>query len=169
MCGRFVSPDDAAIERHFRINGRSPHPLARRVNVAPTTTVPLLRLADGALTLCAVRWDLVPSWWKKLKPPAMTLNARSEEAAGKPRWRRAYRNSRCLVPAEGWYEWQQVEQVDSATGEILMVKQHFIHRTNVPIFTFAGLVSQWIKPDGESALSCAVPTKAATSKPIASA
>ncbi len=163
MCGRYVSPDDASIERHFRLDGRSPHPLKRRFNVAPTTTVPMMMKAeDGALTLYGARWGLVPFWWKQPKPPALTFNARSEEAASKPMWRHAYRNSRCLMPAEGWYEWQQIEQVDQATGEILKVKQpQFIHRADEPIFAFAGLMSRWTKPDGETALSCAVLTKAA--------
>ena len=69
MCGRYVSPDDAAIERHFRIDGRSQHPLSRRFNVAPTTTVPMLQMEDGTLTFHAARWGLVPFWWKaKLSP-----------------------------------------------------------------------------------------------------
>lgn len=77
-------------------------------------------------------------------------------------WRHAYRNSRCLMPAEGWYEWQQVERVDTRSGEIQKVKQpHFIHRTGELIFAFAGLMSRWTKPDGEMALSCSVLTKAA--------
>ena len=77
------------------------------------------------------------------KPPALTFNARSEEVASKPMWRLAYRNSRCLMPAEGWYEWQAVEQVDTKTGEIKTVKQpHFIHRPDEPVFAFAGLMSR---------------------------
>ena len=122
----------------------------------------MLQMEDGNLTLHAARWGLVPSWWKKPKPPALTFNARSEEASTKPMWRHAYRNSRCLMPAGGWYEWQQVERVDQETGEIVKVKQpHYIHRTDEPIFAFAGLMSRWTKLDGESALSCAVLTKAA--------
>ncbi len=90
-----------------RIDGRGPYPLARRFNVAPTTTVPLMIQAeDGTLTLYGARWGLVPFWWKQPEPPALTFNARSEEAAAKPMWRHAYRNTRCLMPAEGWYEWQ---------------------------------------------------------------
>lgn len=92
----------------------------------------------------------------------LRLNARSKEAAGKPMWRQAYRNSRCLMPAEGWYEWQEVERVDTQTGGILKVKQpHFIHRTDEPIFAFVGLMSWWTNSAGEQALSCAVLTKAA--------
>ena len=122
----------------------------------------LMQAEDGCLELHGARWGLIPSWWKQPKPPALTFNARSEEAANKPMWRHAYRNTRCLMPAAGWYEWRQVERVDPATGEILKVKQpHFIHRADEPIFAFAGLMSRWTKPDGETALSCTVLTKAA--------
>jgi putative SOS response-associated peptidase YedK len=162
MCGRYVTPQEAEMERYWRIDRRSPHPFSRRFNVAPTTTVPMLMHEDGELTLHAARWGLVPHWWKQPKPPALTFNARSEEAASKPMWRHAYRNSRCLMPAEGWYEWNQGERVDPATGEILKVKQpHYIYRTGEPVFAFAGLLSHWTNPDGESVLSCAVLTKAA--------
>lgn len=163
MCGRYVSPEEAAIERYFRIDRRHPHPLNRRFNVAPTTTVPIvIQAEDGRLDLHAARWGLIPSWWKQPKPPTQTFNARSEEAAGKPMWRHAYRNSRCLMPAEGWYEWQLSERVDYVTGEVATVKQpYYLHRDNEPIFAFAGLLSRWTKPDGETAFSCAVLTKTA--------
>ena len=69
MCGRYVSPDDASMERHFRLDGRSPHPLKRRFNVAPTTTVPMMmQIEDGTLTLYGARWGLVPFWWKAISP-----------------------------------------------------------------------------------------------------
>src|SRR5450631_4205517 len=109
MCGRYVSPDEAAIERFWEINRRSnTDPFRRRFNVAPTTTVPIIRRAeDGAHELCEARWGLIPHWWKQEKPPALTFNARSEEAAVKPTWRNSYRHLRCLMPALGWYEWNE--------------------------------------------------------------
>lgn len=166
MCGRYVYPDDAAIERHFRLDDQSPHTLKRRFNTSPTSTVPMLmHRQDGkGMELQPARWGLVSQRWKQPKPPALTFNARSEEAASNPMWRHAYRNSRCPIPVVGWYEWQQVERVDSATGEILKVKQpHFIYRKDEPIFAFAGLVSRWTGSDGETTQSCAVFTKAAAS------
>jgi putative SOS response-associated peptidase YedK len=163
MCGRYVSPDDAAIERYFTIDRRSPNPLVRRFNVAPTTLVPIVRRTqDGLSELRKARWGLVPTWWKQAELPRLTFNARSEEAASKPMWRQAHRQSRCLIPAEGWYEWQETEVVDRSSGEVRKVKQpYFIHRAEEPVFAFAGLVSWWSRPDTDPLVSCALLTKAA--------
>src|SRR5260370_17115662 len=109
MCGGFVSPEEATIERYRHLGRRNnPNPFARRFNVFPTDTIPFLRLPSNSveLELAAGRWGLVPHWWKEAKPPKTTFNARLEEAAAKPMWRDAWARSRCLLPAEGWYEWQ---------------------------------------------------------------
>lgn len=163
MCGRYVSPDDAAIERYFAIDRRSPNPLVRRFNVGPTALVPIIRTTrEGQRELCVARWGLVPSWWKRAELPRLTFNARSEEAASKPMWRQAYRQSRCLIPAEGWYEWRQTELVDRESGAVRKAKQpYFIHRDDEPVFAFAGLVSWWQGPEAEPLVSCALLTKAA--------
>ena len=119
MCGRYIAPDVATIEREYRIDGRTPHPLARNIYTRPTNAVPvLLETADGAMHLEAGRWGLIPAWWKQDKAPALTFNARGEEAAGKPMWRGPWRQSRCLLPAEGWYEWR--DKVDAETGEVII-------------------------------------------------
>jgi putative SOS response-associated peptidase YedK len=97
--------------------------------------------------LAAARWGLIPHWWKQEKPPAFTINARLEEAAGKPMWRDPMRRSRCLLPAEGWYEWQEV-----AGGK----QPYYLRRTDGSPFCFAGLVSTW-----QDQLSCAILTKVA--------
>jgi len=166
MCGRFVSPEEATIERYWHLGGRnSPNPFARRFNVFPTDTIPFLRLPSSSdeLELAAGRWGLVPHWWKEAKPPKTTFNARLEEAAGKPMWRDAWARSRCLVPAEGWYEWQALERVDPATGEIRKAKEpHFIRRKDGGLLCFAGLASWWKNPrTGEALRSCAIVTAAA--------
>jgi putative SOS response-associated peptidase YedK len=147
MCGRYVSPDQASIERAWQIRRSSGLSLPRRYNVQPTTDVPLLLLDAGELVLVAARWGLIPHWWKQDKPPTFTINARLEEAAGKPMWRDPMRRSRCLLPAEGWYEWQEL-----AGGK----QPHHIRRTDGGLFCFAGLMSVW---NGQ--LSCAILTKAA--------
>ncbi len=69
------------------------------------------------------RWALIPFWWKQPKPPKFTFNTLIEEAATKPMWRQVVKTSSCLVPAVGWYEWQEVEVTDPATGEIKKAKQ----------------------------------------------
>ncbi len=76
-------------------------------------------------------------------------------------WRHPYRHSRCLIPAEGWYEWQPVEVPDPRTGEIKVQKQpHFIHRSDRRLVCFAGLLSEWTPAAGETPrLTCAILTR----------
>ncbi len=164
MCGRYVSPDQASIERHWNLI-RGGNPYARRYNVAPSTPVPVLQQpADGgALTLAAARWGLIPAWWKQNKLPTHSINARSEEAATKPMWRNPYRFARCLVPALGWYEWSQHEFSDPETGEIRTRKQaHYLYVERDEPVGLAGLLAQWTSASGEPVLSCAILTRAAS-------
>ena len=163
MCGRYVSPEQAAIERAWRIGRATGNPLARRFNVAPTDPVPLLVLDHGVLALGTARWGLIPHWWKEEKPPKLSFNARLEEAAGKPMWRDPMRFGRCLVPAEGWYEWRVIEQTDAQTGEIVPGKQpHYIRRQDGKLFCFAGLMSRRSIPGSEEPqITCALITTTA--------
>jgi putative SOS response-associated peptidase YedK len=163
MCGRYVSPEEAEIERFWHIGRHNYDPFGRRFNVAPTTQVPLLRAGEGGLALAMARWGLVPFWWKKPKPPGFTFNARIEEAASKPMWRQVVKTSRCLIPAVGWYEWKEVEVTDPATGEIKKAKQpHFLHLPGNRILVFAGVMSSWTPAKGEPAmLTCSILTRAA--------
>jgi putative SOS response-associated peptidase YedK len=165
MCGRYVHPDTAAIEAAWHVGRQNSNPFDRRYNVLPTTAVPILRAESetGELELTAARWGFIPHWWKDRKPPQSTINARSEEAAGKPMWRHAYRRARCLIPAEGWYEWREMERVDPETGEVKRYKQpYYIRRPDAAPVCFAGLMSLRRSPDGDAeTLSCAILTRAA--------
>jgi putative SOS response-associated peptidase YedK len=165
MCGRFVSPEERALERAFDLGRRdNPNPFPRRFNVCPTDTIPFLRLPSNStrLELATGRWGLVPHWWKEAKPPKASFNARLEEAADKPMWRDAFARARCLVPAEGWYEWQAVERVDPATGEIQKARQpYFIRAGDAGLFCFAGVMAYWRNTQGEALRSCAILTAAA--------
>ncbi|HEX5092205.1 MAG TPA: SOS response-associated peptidase [Burkholderiales bacterium] len=147
MCGRYVSPDQAAIERAWRIGRINSNPFPRRFNVAPTMEVPVLLREDGVLALEGARWGLIPAWWKKDALPTHSINARLEEAAGKPLWRDPMRRSRCLLPAEGWYEWQAL-----AGGK----QPHHLRRADGRPFCFAGLIARW-----QGQWTCALLTKAA--------
>jgi len=163
MCGRYVSPEQAAIERAWQIGRTNSNPFPRRYNVQPTTMVPLLVYDMSVLTLAAARWGLIPHWWKQEKPPRFTINARLEEAASKPMWREPLRTGRCLLPAEGWYEWREVERTDPRTGEIVKAKQpHYIRRHDRQPFCFAGLMSTRAEPGAsDPLLTCAILTTAA--------
>ena len=167
MCGRYVSPDQAAVERAFHLSRRQSGALfERRFNVFPSATVAILRYSSALkeVQLDAARWGLVPHWWKQDVLPDRTNHiARLEEAPSKPMWRDAWSRARCLIPAEGWYEWQVVEHTDPVTGEVKQAKQpHFVRRVDGRLFCFAGLRSYWNHPQtGEQLLSCAVLTAAA--------
>jgi putative SOS response-associated peptidase YedK len=165
MCGRYVSPEEAEIERFWHIGRHNNNPFGRRFNVSPTSQVPLLRLDPdaGDIELAMARWGLIPFWWKKPKPPNFTFNARIEEAATKPMWRQVVKTSRCLVPALGWYEWKEVEVTDPLTGEIKKAKQpFFLHLPNNRLLAFAGVMLSWTPSEGEPAmLTCSILTRAA--------
>lgn len=165
MCGRYVSPDRAAIERAWNVGRDNGNPFAARYNVQPSTLVPMLRPCEaGGLEIAFARWGLVPHWWKQSEPPKFSFNARAEEAAVKPMWRHPFRHARCLIPAEGWYEWQQRERLNEAEGEVRVYKQpYFIRRRDHRPVCFAGLMAWWVHPEThEGTLSCAILTTAAS-------
>lgn len=163
MCGRFVSREQAAIEREYNIRVRNP--FERVYNAAPTMLLPVIRTQPGESAgtggtggtgereALAMRWGLIPSWWSQPGPPTSTINARSEEAASKPMWRSAVRHSRCLVPTLGWYEWRVTPE-----GKV----PYFIHAPALAGFCFAGLWSERKNPAGEAQLSFAILTRTAS-------
>ncbi len=164
MCGRYVSPEQSAIERAWRIGRYNGVPFECRFNVQPSAIVPFLRRAQsGERELITGRWGLIPAWWKQAKPPRSTFNARIEEAAAKPMWRHAFRHARCLIPAQGWYEWRESQRTDPDTGEIKAVKQpYYVRRRDESLFCFAGLMSLGSQEgEGEPQASCAILTTSA--------
>ncbi len=165
MCGRYVSPDQAAIERAWSVHARDIAPFSQQFNVVPTSTVPLLRPDEdeGGTEMALARWGFIPHWWKQDKPPRLTHNARSEEAANKPMWRTPLSKGRCLIPTLGWYEWQVVDRVDQRMGEVKKAKQpQFLRLPGGGPACFAGLMSYWRAPDsGEWQLTCSILTRKA--------
>jgi putative SOS response-associated peptidase YedK len=161
MCGRYVSPDEADLERLWHIGRHNNNPFSRHYNVAPTVQVPIIYPGDDGLELSPARWGLVPFWWAQPKLPPFTFNARVEEAASKPMWRNAVKAARCLIPAIGWYEWKPLEVTDPVTGEIKTAKQpYFLHLAGKPAFAFAGLMSRYKNGD-ETILTAAIVTREA--------
>lgn len=162
MCGRYVTPDEAALERFWALDRRHWNPFRQSYNVAPTTVVPVIRRAeDGADELCGARWGLIPHWWTRETAPSFTFNARSEEAASKPMWREGYRHKRCLMPAQGWYEWRELEALPAASKGRAAKQPYFIHCDTDPVIAFAGLMANWRAPDGQWIVSCALLSTAA--------
>jgi len=147
MCGRFyLNSDIAEIVEQF--NARPPDIFAARYNIAPTT--PVLARTNSALTF--FRWGLIPSWAKDLSMGNRMFNARSETIAEKPSFRLAYRRRRCLIPANGFYEWR------TENG----LKQPYCCHVNHGLFAMAGIWERWQDGDGNHLQTCAVITTEAS-------
>lgn len=162
MCGRYVPPEEAEYERLFQINPRAwPGWFDRAFNVAPTHRVPILRQGElGDIEQTGARWGLIPHWWNKPSLPSLTFNARSEEAATKPMWRQPLKSQRCLMPARGWFEWNENEPTRNERGRKCN-QPYFIFANSSAVLAIAGLWSEWITPEGQPVMSCALMTKEA--------
>lgn len=151
MCGRYTLT--TTIARLVGLFDLSNLPnLPARYNIAPTQEVAAVRLEDGKRRLVFLRLGLIPSWAKDARIAATMINARAETIAEKPAFRGAFRRRRCLVLADGFYEWRaegkskQAYRITLADGDA---------------FAFAGLWEMWRKPDGEDVASCTIVTCAA--------
>ena len=150
MCGRysFTLPPEA-IRALFRVV--TSLNLQPRYNIAPTQPVPAVRAGEGGRrTLTMLHWGLVPRWAKERAIGNRMINARAETIAEKPAFREAFRRRRCLVAADGWYEWQP-----APGGK----KPWFIRLREARPFAFAGLWERWKDPaDGSLLESCTIVT-----------
>jgi putative SOS response-associated peptidase YedK len=142
MCGRYsITTAPEALRRLFKFAGATPN-LPPRYNVAPTQDAPVVRLnkARDGRELAMLRWGLVPYWSKDPKSGAKMINARAETVATKPAFREAFAKRRCLVPADGFFEWKKL-----ATRK----QPYYITQKNGEPFAFAGLWEYWRSPAGE--------------------
>ncbi len=157
MCGRYVIPAEDAVARWCPAPLRWGYRWLRAIfNVAPTTEVPIL-LSDAAENTWATqkaRWGLIPSWWQREAPPAHAINARMEDVAAKPMWRESFRAARCLIPAQGWYEWQATHEPGRPPRQ-----PFYIHSPEADVLAFAGLYATHTTADGAMLTSCAILTK----------
>ena len=147
MCGRFVQfSDPDTYKEVFELDACPDVPA--RYNIAPTQQVLAVRaVRPGSREAMLLRWGLVPSWSKGPDSRYSMINARAESVHERPAYRSAFRSRRCLIPAEGFYEWQ-----NSKTG-----KQPFlISITDHTPFAMAGLWETWQGPDGSPLQTCTV-------------
>lgn len=152
MCGRFTltEPDVGVLLETFSLT-HPPEPLPPRYNIAPTQPVAtVVRENDGSTVLRMMRWGLIPGWAKDPTIGARMINARSETLAEKPAFRNAFKRRRCLIVADGFYEWQK-----RAGGKLPM----FITLKDRQPFGFAGLYEIWTEPEsGASLTTCTIIT-----------
>lgn len=150
MCGRFTLKA-AAMNLQELFHLQEVPPLPMRYNIAPTQMVAAVRLGAERATreLALLRWGLVPPGASDLKVGNRLINARAETAAQLPAFRSAFRHRRCLVLADGFYEWKEVDGKKQP--------YYFQLRDGGP-FAFAGLWDSWNSPEGEAVESCTVLT-----------
>jgi putative SOS response-associated peptidase YedK len=167
MCGRYVTPDQAAIERHYHLGRGENNPysstsstssdasFAARYNVTPQqgnprAYVPVIRhstdSADGENELAMMQWWLLPYWSKEPRIKFSTFNARTDKASSAASYRVPFRKRRCLIPALGWFEWQA-----TPNGKT----KWWLHRQDRGIVSFAGLWDRWHRGD-EIIESCTI-------------
>lgn len=148
MCGRFALwSDKNRLVSHYGLSGTPGY--STSYNIAPSAHIPVIRNHHGfEAALC--HWGLIPHWARdtKLKP----INARAETIGEKPFFRDAFRQRRCLIPANGYYEWKTI------AGR---KQPYFIRMKETELFSFAGVWSSWQGPDGAATESCAIITTGA--------
>jgi len=154
MCGRFVSaspPDQIA--RYFDAVDETGEGAQPNYNVAPTSDVFAVLVDGGVRKLESLHWGLVPHWAKDPSAGNKMINARAETLADKNAYKGAYRKRRCIIPADGFYEWKKVPGQKAK-------QPMFIHRTDGEPLAFAGLWSVWRSKDdpGTELHSCTIIT-----------
>ena len=151
MCGRFVIT--SAPEALRRLFGYIDQPnFPPRYNIAPTQPIPVVAIENGVRHFRLMRWGFIPAWVKDPRTFALLINARAETVLDKPAFKNAFRRRRCLIPADGYYEWSPSEA---------RKRPYFIHARDGRPFGLAGLAETWIGPNGEELDTIAILTTAA--------
>src|SRR5690242_14951566 len=156
MCGRYrLTAAERYIAQHFEISEDEVQ-WTPRYNIAPTQTVAVVR-QNGRFgrTFDALRWGLIPYWAKDASIANHTINAMSESAAEKPAFREALQRRRCLIPADGFYEWKKLSSKQKQPYGLSMADD--------ALFAFAGLWDNWRSPSGDAVQTCTILTTSANS------
>lgn len=136
MCGRYTSRTPAAdLAEYFGVDEVVATELGERFNVAPTDEVYAVATSEHGRRLGTFRWGLVPFWAKDLKVGAKMINARAESLVDKPAFRRPLERRRCIIPADGFYEWERISERQK--------QPWYITRVDRKPFAFAGMWDSW--------------------------
>jgi putative SOS response-associated peptidase YedK len=149
MCGRYVIKTPPALMRSTLGYAEQPN-FPARYNVAPTQPIPVVRVDNGRRSFALLRWGFIPSWVKDPRDFSLLINARADTVLDKPAFRNAMRRRRCLIPADGFYEWTQ-------RGE----RRRPFYAAAKGVVAFAGLWEPWMGPNGEEMeTACIITTSA---------
>jgi len=157
MCGRFTmhhTREQVALRFDLQTVEAAPQ---ERFNIAPTQPVAVVREQNDERVLDALQWGLIPAWAKEPGIGNKLINARAETLAEKPSFRQALKKRRCLIPADGFYEWKK---------EGMARQPMHIRRTDSDLFTFAGLWEEWKAEDGRPLRTCTIITVAPNEVPL---
>jgi putative SOS response-associated peptidase YedK len=158
MCGRYTLIKLSQFLEHFPWIGSPAITPEPRFNIAPAQPVAVITNETPKPRLDYVRWGLVPGWAKdaSISTGSKMINARSETLTSKPTFSRLLRRRRCLIPADGFYEWKRWPDGKGKTP------YRFVLKSGNP-FAFAGLWDHWQSPDGSELLTCTIITTSANS------
>jgi putative SOS response-associated peptidase YedK len=159
MCGRYVIISTPEAIRALFGYGEQPN-FPPRYNVAPTQPIPIVRLVDGKRAFALMRWGLLPAWVKDPKTFPLLINARGESVLDKPAFRNAMRRRRCLIPTDGFYEWQGAGNAGAPKRPYFVRAKRGADGTAPPL-AFAGLYETWTGPNGEEVDTAAIITTTA--------
>lgn len=155
MCGRYsLTHNEQEIQERFQVDSFCHTHLTPRFNIAPSQGVPVVVFANNRRELGLFTWGLIPSWTKDLHKAKPLINARAETLADKPSFKRALASRRCIIPADGFYEWQK-----TTSGKLPMR----IRLKSDELFGLAGLWEEWRGPDGHTVQTCTIITVVANS------
>jgi putative SOS response-associated peptidase YedK len=152
MCGRYVIISTPQAIKALFGYGELPN-FPARYNVAPTQPVPIVRLVDGKRSFALMRWGMLPAWVKDPKTFPLLINARGESVLEKPSFRNAMQRRRCLIPNDGFYEWQP-----GVTKRPYFVRAKRDANGEAQPLAFAGLYETWTGPNGEELDTVAIIT-----------
>ncbi len=149
MCGRFTFVISyAEILNHFKID-KEMNRFPPNFNASPGQKIPVVLTAGNLRVLDSYRWGLIPHWANDPEIGNRMINARAETIAEKPSFRGAFFSQRCLVVADGFYEWKSESE-----GKV----PYYVKLRDRPVFGFAGLWEQWMSPEGKTVKSCTIIT-----------
>lgn len=151
MCGRFtLSVELSTILRVFQVHYKKESFIySKRYNIAPGQGIPVITGTGGHRVISLMRWGLIPHWAKEASTGNKLINARAETIDQKPAFRSSFFKRRCLVPADGFYEWKKQDSGKTPMRITLPDKE---------VFAFAGIWAQWQSPEGNIVRSCSIIT-----------